>query len=174
MRLLRHVAYTGMIWLTAAMTLVAAAPHFDCRCANGQVKPYCFSLLSRNDSCCDGSCCPPSRGEGHKSPASRSAEAGKKTCCCHDEARQSGDKKSQSANARGQTGCQKTLVKAAAAVPAVVKSPIRDLLAHALFCSPAAVLTYHEVGERGVPLANPSRSTLPPTDLITVLQHFLI
>src|SRR5947209_9321824 len=59
----RSTASVGLVWLTAAMTVVAGTPHFACRCPDGHVKPFCLGLASKTTGCCCGSaCCSGSRG----------------------------------------------------------------------------------------------------------------
>jgi hypothetical protein len=41
----------GHVWLTAAMTLVAGFPHFECRCPAGQFKPFCLGFCSATHGC---------------------------------------------------------------------------------------------------------------------------
>ena len=57
MRTIGRTALTGLVWLTAAMTLVAGLPHFDCRCPSGQVKPFCLATASKKTGCCCGGAC---------------------------------------------------------------------------------------------------------------------
>jgi hypothetical protein len=58
MRWLRRASLTLLVWLTAAMTLVAGTPHFTCRCPNGRVKPFCFgTAFQKSGCCCNGECC---------------------------------------------------------------------------------------------------------------------
>lgn len=171
---------TGAIWLTAIMTLVAGTPHFDCRCPNGNVKPFCLALLTgKTGCCCEGSCCaalPGDDGEGLATCDSPFATAAKETCCCC-QARQANAKgESGAGDARlGKSGCQKTLAQAAVAV---AESPVKDTV-QALAAHPVApVLAPVSGQDRFGPCDHltdyPSHRRPPPTDLVTVLQHFLI
>ncbi len=168
---------TGAIWLTAVMTLVAGSPHFDCRCPNGNVKPFCLALLSgKTGCCCEGSCCSASSGddgEALAAHASLSATVAKKTCCC--EAHQENTRDASQTDARlGKAGCQKTLAKAAAAVaePAV-KAPVQDLTVHLFVPAPEPVTGQDGFGACDCLFAYRYHWP-PPTDLVTVLQRFLI
>jgi hypothetical protein len=59
-----------VMWLTAAMTLVAGMPHFVCRCAGGSVRPFCFGIrlnlplvgCGAGRDCCPPECEPADKG----------------------------------------------------------------------------------------------------------------
>jgi hypothetical protein len=71
-------------------------------------------------------------------------------------------------------GCQKTLAESTVAVPGPsVKSPERDLTAHLLVPAPEPVTGQEGFGTCNCLFANQSHWP-PPTDLVTVLQRFLI
>ncbi len=172
-----RVVQTGATWLTAIMMLIAGTPHFDCRCPNGNIKHICLSLFSgKSGCCCEGSCCSAIRGDDakdltdHPSPSAAVAKAG---CCC--KGRQENARDESQTDARlGKAGCQKTLAKAAAAIaePAM-KAPVQDPTAH-LFV-PAAELLAGQDGFGACDCLFAHRYHWPPpTDLVTVLQRFLI
>src|SRR5438552_2837856 len=55
---LRRTSLILLVWLTAAMTLVAGVPHFTCWCPDGRIKPVCLDLpCSNSPCCCGGACC---------------------------------------------------------------------------------------------------------------------
>jgi hypothetical protein len=84
-RAVRRIAWIGQAWLTAAMTLVAAVPHFDCRCPDGHFKPFCLSIASdASGCCCGGTCCSPTKEgtccRGHH-PQGSSGQTPLTSCC---------------------------------------------------------------------------------------------
>jgi hypothetical protein len=169
-----HRAYMGMIWLTAVMTLIAGFPHFECHCANGHVKPYCLSILNKTGCCCDGSCCSALPREGNENVTTQdspSDQASEKSCCCQESQRSfAGSPKEPSLE---RMGCQKISVKAADAVPSVPKIVAQDSLGPSLQTPPPCVLLCPQDGVRGDQSAY-FQWLPPPTDLVIVLQHFLI
>lgn len=173
-----RVVQTGAIWLTAVMTLIAGSPHFDCRCPNGNVKPFCLALLSgKTGCCCEGSCCSASSGddgEALAAHASLSATVAKKTCCCCKAHQENARDESQTDARLGKAGCQKILAEAAAAVaePAV-KAPEQALTTHLFVPAPELVMGQDGFGVSDCLYASHYHWP-PPTDLVTVLQRFLI
>src|SRR5438094_685064 len=96
---------TGLHWLTAAVTLFAGFPVFQCRCAGTPTDPR-PPVAAKTTACC---CC----GQGCAGPEADSAAAprpvGERTCCCrHDGGRPS----APSRDAGGPRG--KTCVQVAA------------------------------------------------------------
>src|SRR5262245_26246874 len=58
MSCLRRLTLVALIWLTAASTLLAGLPHFECLCPNGQRGSYCLgTATNKTGCCCGGSCC---------------------------------------------------------------------------------------------------------------------
>jgi hypothetical protein len=169
---------TGAIWLTAIMTLVAGTPHFDCRCPKGNVKPFCLALLTgKTGCCCEGSCCSATSGEDVKTlaaHASPSATVPKETCCCCEAHQENTNSESRNEPKLGNVGCQKTLAEAIMAVPApAVKAPVQDLTTHLIVPAPEPVTGQDGFGACGCLFVNHYHWP-PPTDLVTVLKHFLI
>jgi hypothetical protein len=161
------------------MTLVAGTPHFDCRCPNGNVKPFCLPLLTgKTGCCCQGSCCSAFAGEEGETlaaQASPSATAPKKTCCCCKAHQENAGDESRTASRFGKTCCQKTLAMAAVAVSEPSgKVSVLNLLAHLLVPAPEAMMEHDEFGSCDYLSAYHYHRIPPPTDLVTVLQHFLI
>jgi hypothetical protein len=170
---------TGAVWLTAIMTLVAGTPHFVCRCPNGNVKPFCFAFLSgKNGGCCDGSCCSASQvdeGKGFAALASFSATGIKKSCCCCKTHQEKASDPSRTDANLGNARCQKVLVDGIAAVPAPsVQAPLQDLTAHLFVPAPETTMAQEGFGACDSAFANRCHWPPPSTDLVTVLQRFLI
>jgi hypothetical protein len=168
---------TGAIWLTALMTLVAGSPHFDCRCPNGHIKPFCLALLAgKSGCCCEGSCCSASTGDDARDFAAHSypsATVPRKACCCKAHPENATDE-SRNAPQLGKVCCQKTIaVAAVGASEPSVKAPVRDLTAHLLVPAPGASMGQDGFGVCDCLFANHYHRP-PPTDLVTVLQRYLI
>ena len=165
--------------MTALMTLVAGTPHFDCRCPNGRIKPFCLALLTgRTGCCCEGSCCsaPPGDDEkGHTTHPSPAATVPKKACCCCKAHQGNARGGSRTAPGLGKVGCQKSLAEMASAVSEPsVKVSEKALSAH-LFVPTLEPVTEHDgFGPGAFLTAYHQHRIPPPTDLVTVLQHFLI
>src|SRR5579884_764691 len=169
----------GAIWLTAVMTLVAGTPHFDCRCPNGNVKPFCLALLTgKTGCCCEGSCCSASPGDDGKDRAAHaapSATVAKKTCCCCKAHQENAGNGSRTDSRLGKAGCQKTLAKTAVAVAEpTVKAPDQDRTAHLFVPAPEPVRGQIGFASCDYLSSHHYHRIPPPTDLVTVLQHFLI
>ena len=169
---------TGAVWLTAIMTLVAGTPHLVCVCPNGNAKPFYFALLSgKNSGCCDGSCCSASQvrdGKDFDTQPSLSATVIKKSCCCCKAHQEAARNESRTDVKLGKVRCHKTLVEGIIAVPATaVKAPSQDLTAHLFVPALEPVTGYYGFGACGCLFADYYHWP-PPTDLVTVLQRFLI
>jgi hypothetical protein len=65
------LARKGLTCLAAILTLIAGAPHFECHCPGGQVKPICFGTAAPSHCCGGGACCRGMSGRG---------------CCCRHQA----------------------------------------------------------------------------------------
>lgn len=175
---IRRAVQAGTIWLTAVMTLIAGTPHLVCRCPNGRVKPFCFALLSgKNGGCCDGPCCSAfseDDGKDLAAGASLTATVAQKTCCCCETHQDNAKNESRSDSKLGKEKCQKTLVEGIVAVPApAVKAPVQDLTAH-LFVPASEFVTAQDRFGASERLCDTPCDWPPPTDLVTLLQHFLI
>lgn len=161
------------------MTLVAGTPHFDCRCPNGNVKPFCLTFLTgKTGCCCEGSCCSEFPGEevetfaAHDSP---SVIAPKETCCCCKAHQEKAGDESRTASRFGKACCQKSLaVMAVAVLEPSVKVSVQDLTAHLFVPAPEAMMEHDGFGSCDCLSAYHYHWIPPPIDLVTVLQHFLI
>jgi hypothetical protein len=79
-RLARRTALVVLIWLTAASTLVAGLPHFDCVCPDGHRKSLCLGFaVGETGCCCGGACC---SSQGPEDAVAVEPESGG-SCCCH-------------------------------------------------------------------------------------------
>lgn len=171
------------VWATTASTLLAAFPHVSCRCPNGQVKPFCFrSLLSQNG-CCSGPCCQDK--EDSTGPSSGTPQSKKKCCCKQTRTEPSAptgppvlsqnerEKGTPKALVFGKPGCQKSVIQPEPSSLSRAESTAE--LGHlwlTFFIIPApetsAPRTLHLTAFFGL------HRVPPPTDLVTLLQHFTI
>lgn len=174
-----RIIQTGAVWLTALMTLAAGTPHFECRCPNGRIKPFCLALFSgKTGCCCGGSCCSVIPGDEDKALAAAafpSSAGAKKTCCCCCKApAENAGSESRTASRFEKVGCRKTLAEAAVAIPVpFVKAPVQDATAHLFVPAPEPTMEPDGFGACDC-LPADYYHWPPPTDLVTVLQRFLI
>ena len=62
----------GLHWLTAAMTLFAGVPVFQCRCEGGPARPRSTLVAKKVTCCCGGQCCAAVSARGVDRRAGRS------------------------------------------------------------------------------------------------------
>lgn len=171
MVILGRAIRTGGILLTAIMTLVAGAPHLVCRCPNGRIKPSCLSVFTAKSTCCERSCCSPLPAEANASPP---AAAVKQTCCCCETNQEKPSGEHQSVPRLERAACQKALAEAAAAVfESPVKVSVLDLTGHLLGLAPEPIRSQQGFGVCTCWFGDRYHWP-PPSDLVTVLQRFLI
>jgi hypothetical protein len=164
MSYLRKTALVCVVWLTAAMTLVAGSPHFVCRCPDGSLKPYCLGFVSK----ATGSCC----GGCRAAAATEYGKAKPKCCCCHQGTPPKGKLPARGANAQG-AGCSRTLAQATFAAADSRTTVSKDHTSHALpaLDMPAvADLAFMEPGRS----SGQAHCLPPPVDRVIALQHLLI
>ena len=171
MRSLHRTALVALIWLTAASTLLAGLPHFECACPAARPQPASPDAKAKAAGCCC-SCCvaPPGEPEAQRP-------------CCRPESQQPRPAKpKQTAKAPAgapeltQSRCAKTLPPASDSVTAAVAKTdaagwhTPELLAQAA-TGPDATLSVC-----GLPCRLPwlIAHEPPPTDLVITLQHFVI
>ena len=171
MRNLRRKALSVFIGLTAISTLIAATPHFSCRCPNGRVKPFCFSSPSgASQCCCGGSCCSSSgRACCCSSPSAENSDS----CCRADNAADGAAASLGGVQFRGNR-CTKTLVAPALlALPESKSAASDDGASWVLLPSPYAICSaLSHIGS--VRAFWQIFRVPPPTDLVVALQRFTI
>jgi hypothetical protein len=159
----------GLVWLTAAATLVAGLPQRECVCPDGQVKSICLVLpTSPSSCCCHGSCCP---GKPSREPLATK----KTTSCCsaHEKATPK-----PSARAKGHQlklpGCTRAAGKPTSSTPSSDptkankdNTPQLDSAA-GIEAGVSLSLTNHRANFRQLCLLG------PPPDLTVLFQHFTI
>ncbi len=171
------IAWIGQTWLTAVMTLVAAVPHFDCRCPDGRVKPFCLGIArDASGCCCGGTCCSSNKGgtcccASHKQASS--GETRVTSCCNHHQDR----KTSRSPDYRqvvSHSGCTKTLAQPQVVTISHGKAAFAKAVTFEAFLSPqpAPLLSLPTTGY-GYP-GWEEHLLPPPTDLLTMLCRLII
>jgi hypothetical protein len=178
MAILGRMIWAGQVWLTALLALAANFPHFECRCPNGQVKPYCLGFCGKSSGCCCFRCgCGSAGRQGPRCCQARRAEShgNARRACCHGrhQSRPASELPSERSSVAERTVCVKTLAGVSAFVRAAVPTGGPGLI-------PAVPLCPHGF-RAGVSLPathGPFRwqihSPAPPADLVTVLQRLLL
>jgi hypothetical protein len=195
MEYVRRTALVALVWLTAASTLVAGLPHFDCICPNGRRKPVCFNITDKKTGCCcGGSCCPPN-GQAKEGTVQGKGRGGC-CCCCRggQDARPDGSEPTRNKTGaaprhEGQsvkgtaddalqlarTRCVRTLAHSDEMTPALNKAGAKGSASLEPLALPAAHSTLAPS-----PAAVPPRDSWllshapPPTDLVITLLHLVI
>jgi hypothetical protein len=182
----RRTALVALVWLTAASTLLAGLPHFECVCPSSSRDSSCLGVVAKSGGCCcGGSCCAagkpqpekpsccaqPQAAHGQKPPAP-AKESGKPR-----RARVTPAEKANPHSAQlHQPDCAKAPVQPetltfAPANPSQAKLTALDLsVPLPVSAGPVVILAALAPGE----VRWQVHSLPPPTDRIIVLQHFLI
>jgi hypothetical protein len=163
-----RAALVANVWVTAAMTLVAGVPHFDCRCPDGSVKPFGLGALSRLAGCC----CARTNSKPHPArPAARPAPSCR-ACCCHQAPPAADEPESDTGWQR--PGCTKLLVRPTSYTPGAAQVLDREPPAAEPMCLAGAV-------DRPTPTAAEirradqwPRALPPPGDRLSLLQRLTI
>jgi hypothetical protein len=164
---------TGFVWLTAAMTLVAGFPHFECRCVNGHVKPFCLDFGSATSGCCGQACCSVVLGSSSEGGRHHLAGPVRKKCCCQEEEKKP-IKSSPGHSQIRRPACVKTAapLKSWTSQDHRVKV-VKDLAVLVLDMPPVCGATA-QPPTSSEQLWWELRDIGPPTDLVTLFQHYLI
>jgi hypothetical protein len=176
MRAFGRIAWIGQAWVTALMTLVTAVPHFDCRCPDGHVKPFCLSIArDASGCCCGGTCCSSTEGGTRCCGAHKQASSGQAqvTSCCNHQ-----DRKTSSSTDHCQvvshSGCTKTLAQPQVVTISNGTTAVAKAVTFPAFLSPqpAPLLSLPTMahGYRGWE----EHLLPPPTDLLTLLRRLII
>jgi hypothetical protein len=166
--------WAGFSWLTAVMTLVTGLPHFQCQCPNGSIKPICFGVFCSSTGCCCNNVCPGGPKGFCRNGRGGTPTKGRVACCYRHTSSPSATGSSSGTPAVQNTGCQKSLVqqqhfvKSASTKATLIRSAFDSILA--TFTSFSGLDPAHTlVAKQGLHSA-----AAPPTDLVIVLQRFLI
>jgi hypothetical protein len=194
MTCLRRLILVALVWLTAASTLLAGLPHFECLCPNGQRGSYCLGIVTNATGCCCGGsccisgrtgCCTPTagddRGEPQQAPTCCGQQEGEDTPASEGESKGNCARQPPSPKPEPQgdpvhvqsPGCEKTLAHAE-----VLTFARADTSAPAPFdlCLPLVDRLSPALPPGAVydPIDWVTYCIPPPTDLVIALQHFLI
>jgi len=170
MRYVRKTLWVGQVWLTTVMTFVAGIPHVACLCPNGNFKPFCLaSTCGGTGCCCGGRCCTAGSQDSLSTESTREV-----SCCCCQDAEPQRSETSDSSQHLGDAACTKMLAQSN--VLAVRSEEVRGkevpsagpilLLETALAWEPQTMAP----GRPSPLLHGPPL----PTDLVILLQHFVI
>ena len=169
----RRTIWAGLSWLTAVMTLVAGFPHFQCQCPNGSIKPFCFGVFCSSTGCCCNVC---SGGPKGYCRTGKGAVLGKgrAACCCRHTSSSSVPGSSSGAPGVQATGCQKSLVQhqhfvTSASIKVTHNRVAFDSILPAFTTFSRLDPARAMAAKQGLHSAAP-----PPSDLVIVLQRFLI
>jgi hypothetical protein len=163
-----------LTWLTMAATLLAAVPHFDCVCPNGNRKPYCFNVSSkRNSCCCGGACCSTSTAQSCcQAKQLESDGPGKGMPCCKSK-QQSNTNAATSIDKVEGSRCKKTLAQGVVVIVTPKNVTAKNSPTGASTVPPLDVVVLPAVLSHSLFSWNNFRLP-PPTDLIVAFQHFLV
>ena len=161
-------------WLTAVMTLVASLPHFQCQCPNGSIKPFCFGVFCSSTGCCCNNVC--SGGPKGFCRSGRGAALGKgrAACCCSHSGSPSA---SGSASGKPQvqaTGCQKSLAQQEHFVTSAFAKVTHNRVAFDSIVPAFTTFSRLDTARTLAAKQGLHSAAPPPTDLVIVLQRFLI
>jgi hypothetical protein len=186
-RFARRTALVALVWLTAASTLLAGVPHFECVCPSGRRGSSCLGVIAKSGGCCcGGSCC----SAGGKGPQAEGQSCCGKPRAAHGEkprppAKESGNPRGARVTPAGKANPDSAQLHR----PTCAKAPVQP---EALTFAPASP-SHAELSalDLSVPLpvspgpevpSAPAPGEVrwltyclpPPTDRVIVLQHFLI
>ena len=174
MATLAKTARAAHILLTALLTLLAGSPRVQCRCPDGTLKPFCLSFLFRTSAlaCCCAEESPASRGRC--CGASLAAPTGAAECaCCAHRGRPRTDETPDGA-AIGGPSCVKTLVGSDNLAPTPSETCALTDLVWGDALSPPEPTALTSISDHALIRGQSHFLAPPPTDLVTVLQRFLI
>jgi len=179
MALLYKTALAGQVWVTAIMTLIAGIPQFSCICSNGSTKSICVSVAMDSSGCCcgGGNCCSPSQDAGGcccKPVKAANADRPAHKSCCDARRDQKPDQEQVVRLQADQKCCTKTLTQPQVTAVSYHKTVVeRDASFQAL--SPQSLaLSPSWSATAKVPTTWQINLVAPPTDLVELLQRYLI
>ncbi|HEV3235507.1 MAG TPA: hypothetical protein VGZ25_00865 [Gemmataceae bacterium] len=158
-RLCRRIG-VGLVWMAAAMSIVAAVPSSVCAClAPGPIQAAPSTELPNRPCACQ--CC------GDTS----SADNSKRSCCSQSSTNRGSDGPTQGQN---QSPCKKTIV--AGQTTYAPESPILKFALTFLGLLPVDAFASLLAHPSPIGQYSPWSHSLhgPPADLVTLFQHFLI
>lgn len=166
----------GQIWLTAAMTLVAGMPHFSCACPDGTVKQLCVSGAANSSSCCcgTGKCCSLSDSACCKATNEIDTAGASEKSCYGENRGQIPDQQEGIRLTVTQKCCTRTLTQIEPTAVCYHKTIVAsDSSFGTLFSQSFAPMSSHPAAARALCHWQINLAA-PPTDLVNLLQHYLI
>jgi hypothetical protein len=174
MRRVRKLALAFTMSLTAAMTLIAAFPHFECRCPDGHLKPYCLGFCSTTSGCCGESCCEFSSKPSWGVVSHPAKSAGRPPCCCCKHKERQPAKRQRGGFHVNQPPCVKSAAQPESWTSSDAKTTVaKDQTLRAVQL-PLVVAMPSDPRKAWEPASWQEHGLAPPADLVTLLQHYLI
>jgi hypothetical protein len=166
MKAIRKALQTGILSLTAVMTLIAGIPHFTCVCPNGKIKPFCFGVAVNSSGCCCGKACCAS------GPSGKCCCGSSGGCACPEKADKTPKSPENGYQAKSSC-CTKTLAEQEISLVSTGK-PTLDQAEAPAFSHDDGPLVQSWPSATTARVAWHIHLVAPPTDLVISLQHFLI
>ncbi len=169
MHRLRKLSLTLLVWLTAAMTVVAGTHHLTCTCPDGRANSdRVASTEKKTGCCCCGRCC------GHAAESGINTHPGRhlpRKTCCGDHAKKA-VRSAQADRLVRSSCCTKVPASSDPAVPSASDGGLPKSVTFGLPTAAGASPSRHaaRVGR----CRRQGHERPPPTDRVIVLQHFLI
>jgi hypothetical protein len=169
-----RTTWAGFGWLTAVMTLVASLPHFQCQCPNGSVKPFCFGVFCSSSGCCCGDVCSGGPKDSQCNSKATPARKGRAPCCCAHPISKAQPKSSDGPPCIEGRGCQKSLAQQQPFAPLAPTKGVHGLGTADQTLLSAAIPTPLGSARPGTEMSVLHLAVPPPSDLVILLQRFLI
>lgn len=167
------IVRAGLHWLTAAMTLFAGLPAFECRC-NAAPSQARSSRVTQTTGCCCGSggqCCAPANPTtARDTPDPQKAEG---ECCCKRHHGRPADAPQDADGIRGRT-CKQVIVQPDQYLVSAGASPVVRCDANYLVLPPEQPYTSPALHYSAAQSGWPAHPSVPPAKLRALLQRFLI
>jgi hypothetical protein len=176
---LRKTSLTGLVWLTATMTVVAGMPHFLCQCSTSNAKDASPSAPAGSCCCCSGGpcrmsdagCCHAGKGASFSTGVSPALQVKKDFSFSQVQRR---DSHLLGSGSVAQRACRGTLVELEVLVSRQGESAVDPGLAFAPLLSAQTLFVNSPPPVAPNPTSWPVHWSAPPLDLVTTLQHLTI
>lgn len=163
--------------MTAVMVLGAGFPHFACQCPNGQIKPYCLSIVTKqNGCCCGGACCSglPTVTESDQDDLAKPSGNQDECACCRGHEQAPPQALPSSYSQLTTTACLKIWAPSDDLAPAPPKTTVPPDVTPGIGLLASSVPVIHLPLLAHTEIAWQSHQIAPPADRVTLFQHFLI
>jgi hypothetical protein len=171
MAVLYKIVMTGQVLLTAIMTLIAGTPHLSCLCPDGATKPVCSPLAADPSGCCcgGGNCCSPDPQSG--AGCCTASKPKEKSCCAANRQQKPSEQKESQFRAEHKCCVMTVGLPRVTAVSYYKTAVEKDVSLTPLH---SESVTFARLPAAFTPAVWQINLTAPPTDLLDVLQHYLI